>query len=164
MEGRGREHFCVALLPPKPPCSALVSSSWGIRLKILGGGKESVWLECKVATALQANVHAVRCCHSDQSLSTSSSPPTPSCSHSIISDSLNSQLTKYYIHVESPIMMRTLPNTSWVSPSWVPGRTSGREEPGKQLDPKILSRHYLIVNSFRMSPLLQIWTSGRFIP
>lgn len=56
--------FCAGLLKLR---DQIKTSGWG----------ESVWLECKVATALRANVHAVRSCHSDQSLSTPSSPPVP---------------------------------------------------------------------------------------
>lgn len=74
------------------------------------GGGEFVWLECKVATALQANVHAVRCRDSDQSLSTPSSPPTPSCSIYIqlylihwIQNWLNT------VHVESQIIWEHFP-------------------------------------------------------
>lgn len=101
--------------PPEPPCSALVSLTLKDQIKKSRGGGASFWLECKVATALQANVHAVRCSHSDQSLSTPSPPPTdppPALIQLYLIHWIQDWLTT--VHVQSLII--TLPKISQVSP------------------------------------------------
>lgn len=72
----GRGFLCVSELCCFLPSCLVAILKLRDQIKTSGWGG-SVWLECKVATALRANVHAVRSCHSDQSLSTPSSPPVP---------------------------------------------------------------------------------------
>lgn len=61
-------------------CSRLLGS--GDQIKMSWGRRRTVWLECKVATTLRANVLTVTSCHSCQSLGT---PPPLSfflfCTH-----------------------------------------------------------------------------------